>query len=320
MTLRPLLDYLAAAQPAAAGPWAQWQVAPVGGGANNLLYRARDPDHDLAIKFTIRDERDRAGREYAALCALRDAGLALAPDPVLLDRDRYACPVVVQTWLEGPVAADPPGTDAGWGALLDHYATIHHLTPATLPSDLRPAVLSMTSATTGQARIHEQLSRIPPVAWPDGLAALVQRADTRAFPTWPPPRPCFCRCDSNTLNFIRRPAAWASVDWENSGWGDGAFEIADLMAHPQYQTVPPARWEWVSDTYCALRGERAAADRIRVYYVLTLLWWVVRFARALYEIPRGRDARLVARPAGWQDVARLQYDRYLARAGALLDS
>lgn len=35
----------------------------VGGGANNRLFRATGSDGDWAIKFTKRDERDRAGRE-----------------------------------------------------------------------------------------------------------------------------------------------------------------------------------------------------------------------------------------------------------------
>jgi hypothetical protein len=42
---------------------------------------------------------------------------------------------------------------------------------------------------------------------------------------------------------MRRAGAWASVDWENSGWGDAAFEIADMMTHPAYVTVPAALWE-----------------------------------------------------------------------------
>ncbi|MBT7861719.1 MAG: hypothetical protein HN712_15460 [Gemmatimonadetes bacterium] len=37
-----------------------WDVEPISGGANNCLYRARRAGDDVAVKFTVRDERDRA--------------------------------------------------------------------------------------------------------------------------------------------------------------------------------------------------------------------------------------------------------------------
>jgi hypothetical protein len=37
--LRPLLDHLSTARPTAAHTWQTWRIAPIGGGANNLLYR-----------------------------------------------------------------------------------------------------------------------------------------------------------------------------------------------------------------------------------------------------------------------------------------
>ncbi len=317
--LLPLLDHLAAAQPVDLTEWGGWQVQRIGGGANNLLYRARRAGTDLAIKFTIRDERDRAGREYMTLRALRLAGRDLAPEPVLLERERYAQPVVVQTWLAGAVQVEPPATDAEWRLLLGHFAAIHNLAPEHLSVALPPAVVNMSSAEAGKARFRDQLARIPPDAWPPGLAALVRRVDHGHFPTWPVPAPRLCRCDPNTLNFVRRPGLWASVDWENSGWGDPAFELGDLLAHPAYRTVDAARQAWVIATYCDLRGDPDAAPRIAVYYALMLAWWVAWLARTLYEVPRGLAARrLVARPADWQADLQAKYDDYRARALALL--
>jgi hypothetical protein len=101
--LLPLVDYLAAGG-AQAGEWRGWRITRVAGAGNNLLYRATGDRHDLAIKFTIRDDRDRAGREYHALLALEQVGLAIAPAPLWLERERYAQPVVVQTWLAGGYA------------------------------------------------------------------------------------------------------------------------------------------------------------------------------------------------------------------------
>src|SRR6185295_4315285 len=119
-------------------------------------------------------------------------------------------------------------------------------------------------------------------------------------------------------NMIRRPGDWASVDWENSGWGDPAFELADAMAHPAYAGVSGARWEWAIDVYCRLVGDPAAATRIATYYPLMLAWWAARLARMLYEVPRGLDRRLVERPHGWEEEMRGKYKHYLELAGAAL--
>src|SRR5262245_22941297 len=89
--LLPLLDYLAATHHPNLH-WRGWRIARADGSGNNILYRATSDSHDLAVKFTIRDARDRAGREYAALLALHRAGLEVAPAPLFLDRDRYPQP------------------------------------------------------------------------------------------------------------------------------------------------------------------------------------------------------------------------------------
>ncbi|MGN6696911.1 MAG: aminoglycoside phosphotransferase family protein, partial [Thermomicrobiales bacterium] len=233
--LRPLLDYLAASAPASATDWQDWPIAPIGGGANNRLYRASNRQADLAIKFTIRDARDRAGREYQALQALAASGLDIAPRAVLLDRDRYDLPVVVQTWLAGESISSPPATDADWQALLAHFAAAHTLTPACVTCALPAAVLTMESAAAGRQRIAEQGARLPLVAPPAALRDVLGRLERARFPDWPTPPMALTRCDANITNFVRRPGGWASVDWEYSGWGDPALDITDLLTHPAYQ-------------------------------------------------------------------------------------
>jgi phosphotransferase family enzyme len=308
-----LLDYLAASDPVE-GEWRDWRIARVAGGANNLLFRARNEQHDLAIKFAIRDDRDRAGREYAALLALQHAGLALAPAPLWLEHERYAQPVVVQSWLEGDVIAAPPAGDLEWGRLLDHYLAIHDVTPERINFALQPAVINMRSAADGLRMLSRQLAYIPAPARPAGLRALVRQVERMPVPEWSAAPLGLCRVDPNTLNFVRRTGAWASVDWENSGWGDPAFEIVDLMTHPAYAGVPAARWEWLIEVYRERRGDPGAAMRIQVYYKLMLAWWVARLARMLYEVPRGGDQRLARRPDGWVADAQAKYERYLALA------
>jgi aminoglycoside phosphotransferase (APT) family kinase protein len=316
--LRPLLDHLGNGDRPAGGDWQDWRISPVAGGQNNLLYRAACPLGDLSIKFTVRDERDRAGREYGALLALQQAGLPIAPRPILLDRTSYSQPVVVQTWLEGPVSPAPPSTEAEWESLVRHLAAIHTLTPARTDVQLAAAVTNANSAEEGRQEVRQQAAYLPWQARPASLRRLIDRLEASQFPDWPEPPAALCRVDCNILNFIRCPGCWASVDWENSGWGDPAFDVADLMAHAAYIGVPASRWEWVAGLYCSLVEDATASVRIQVYYKVLVAWWVVRLARYLYEIPRGLDRRLVAWSDDWQaDKLTAKYDHYFSLAETL---
>ncbi|MFO7696638.1 MAG: aminoglycoside phosphotransferase family protein, partial [Anaerolineae bacterium] len=277
--LRPLLDHLArdrvhiAHEPSACEEWQAWQICRIDGGWCNLLYRATrtlDPAADLAVKFTMRDDRDRAGREYHALCALHQAGLDIAPQPLLLDRQRYPQPVVVQTWLPGESSETPPTTDAGWEGLLGHLILAHSVTPERTDVPLQRAVLDANSALEARETVRWQAARVPPEARPDSLDALLRRFEAVQDPAWPEPPVTLCRCDNNVRNYLRRPGPWASVDWEYSGWGDPAFDVAQWATHASYVDVPAARWAWALEAYCQRAGERGFDDptlalRLEVY-------------------------------------------------------
>jgi aminoglycoside phosphotransferase (APT) family kinase protein len=314
--VRPLVDYLASGAQQEAGSWREWQIARVEGGWSNLLYRATGPAGDLVCKFTKRDERDRAGREYHALLALHEIGLPIAPEPILLDLTSYAQPVVVQTWLEGVSSAALPSTDAEWEQLVKHLALVHTVAPDETPVQLRHALGASTTSACRNS-VWEQVGHIPQGAQPPSLEGLLCRFRATHFPDWPAVPLALCRADAHILNFIRRPGLWASVDWEASGWGDPAFEVADLIAHAAYAGVPLERWEWVIETYCRLAGDAAVAGRVQVYYKVLIVWWAARLCRYLYEIPRGVDRRLVDLPAGWQADVQAKYERYLALAEVL---
>jgi aminoglycoside phosphotransferase (APT) family kinase protein len=310
-----LLDHLAAQPPVSEEPWRDWRITPAIGGFNNVLYRCTRPDADLAVKFTQRDQRHRAAREFAALHELREQGLALAPSPVYVDVDSYANLVVVQSWVAGPVSAEPPDDAAAWDRLLQHYAAIHAIKPEIARGELPPAVLTFTSARDGIERIGQQLAGIPDTRLPVTLRRLMNDLHSAAFPPWPPPPLTLCRVDPNLRNFIRRPDGWLSVDWENSGWGDPAFEIADLLAHPTCLAVTGEQRRWVMARYAGLRGDSALLERTATYYVLMLAWWAARFARMCDDIAMGRhQPRLTQLPVLSMEQAAERYQEYLRRA------
>ena len=253
------------------------------------------------MKFTRRDERDRAGREYDALRALGELGLALAPAPVLLEQERYELPVVVQMWLAGDVRAAPPESEAEWRALLEHLAAVHSVRPATVRSPLRDVHLTFTTAEACWQQVLRGAALVPESARTAELNALARRVEAVRLPEWPEPELTLCLMDPNTTNFIRRPGAWVSVDWENSGWGDPAFELADLLAHPAYLGLSEDERERAIDAYCALSDDRLVGLRARAYLPLMLADWAMFFARKAYEHGQGRPskARLVNWPAEW---------------------
>lgn len=318
--LRPLLHDLATRGASAPGAGSGWAITSIRGGWNGLVYRATSDLGDLAIKLTVQDERQRAAREYEALSALQEAGLAVAPDPLLLDLESQPLAAVVQSWLTGEVSASPPANDAEWLHLLHHLVQVHSVTPASIHTRLRPAVLTAESPAASRSLVCEQAGRMPEAAQPAEARALLRQL-AAAQPLDPRRASlALCRCDSNTLNYVRRPSGWASVDWENSGWGDPAFEIAEMTTHPAFSEVTGERWEWVIRTYAQLTRDAASIPRIHAYRKVLAAWWVFRLLRYRYDAQHGNVQGLGRRPAGWRDQLPAQYERYLTLAQQLISA
>ncbi len=317
--LRPVLSYLDGASILEECSWQGWTILPVSGGANNLIYRLRGYGRDCALKFTIRDVRRRAWREYQALALLELSGFDLAPRPMALDETSYRQPLVVQSWLAGRILDGPPQLDEDWEGMAAHYAAIHSLRGADHPAVLEPAVLNILNCESGIRLVFEHAGRIPLECQPHSLQNLLKKLAAWASPSWPEPTLVLCRSDPNWRNFIWGNRDCQSVDWENSGWGDAAFEIADLLTHPAYEYVSEERKEQFVRQYAARSPDPEIRIRVQGLCVILYAWWVARLARYLYEIPRGLDNRLVAQSPGWQEEMQAKYDRYLQRSLSSLD-
>jgi thiamine kinase-like enzyme len=287
MPLTDLMDFLSSQAPSVGCRFAGWEIQPTAAGHNNRVYRATSVQHDLAVKFYRVDARDRAGREFRALAVLRDLGLKIAPEPVLLERERYASPVMVQTWLNGPVYEAPPGSQAEWQRLAEHYNTIHSVTPAQVSQAMSPAVLTFQRAQQAAEGVLKEMESLPKGAKRPELMALMRKLEACSFPSWEEPAACLSRCDPSTHNLVRRDGVWASVDWENAGWGDAGFEMGDLMAHPLYSSVQTEQWECFLDAVQASRP--ADADfKTRAWTYRAIL--LVRFAGIFSRSWHQRDA------------------------------
>lgn len=284
--LRLLCDHLDNPDQQNDDSWQDWQITRPDGGANNQLFRVKYAFGDFVIKFTIQDERNRAEREFQALSAIKQAGLKISPLPVFLDKTSYRQPVMVQTWIEGECLAHPPITDEEWLDLLQHFVAIHSVTPSSISINLSNAESASTVAG-GYALVNEQLSKLPKEARPAILQDLIRRFEQTEIQEWEMPPVTLCRIDPNLSNFIRTRNGLISVDWEYSGWGDPAYDIADLISHPKYMEIPTSRWDWLKQAYSDLADDATATIRIETYCKFLQIWWVVRSARYMYEIPRG---------------------------------
>lgn len=342
MNLKALTNYCAALPlDVGASQWGHWHISKVAGGMNNLVFRARRttefidgefsmPFDDVAIKFTIRDARDRAGREFATLTLLERLKVSVAPSAVYLNRfetESNRSPVVIQTWLAGqPTNADTLANE-DWQKLIDHLHVIHSVTPVlahqkrtTLPQ----VVLTMRTAHEGLEAVRWQTQQIPQDEQPQTLRDLLSQLERTDWPIWPEPAVCLCRGDNNIRNFIKplhSHEVWRSVDWEYSGWGDPAFEIADLMTMPSYLGNDEAHWEWMLAQYREALPPQAQSNfvlRVQTYRQLMAVWWVARFARMIYEQPRQKDQRLVPFDPAALDEYRERLDVYARRAWGML--
>ena len=182
--------------------------------------------------------------------------------------------------------ADIPADDVEWEALLGHLVRLHTLTPDKTRVTLPDSALSARSCDEAKALVRRHAARIPKLEQPSYMRELLKRFEQTIFPKWPAPRLALCRADPNLTNFIRRPGLWAAVDWENAGWGDPAFEIADMATHPAYLGVSQPQWEKVVARYCEMSRDAALHERIQAYRRVMAVWWVVRLCRYQYEIPR----------------------------------
>ena len=343
MNFEALADCCLALVESDVGQSRDWRIAKVTGGMNNLVFRAtrsvhssnhgnelRRPHDDLAIKFTIRDARDRAGREFATLTLFEQLGLPVAPKAIYLNRfeaEPNRSPVVIQTWLAGQTISAETLTRDDWQRLINHLHIIHSATPAlaqqkqiTLPQ----VVLTMRSAREGLDAVRWQTQQLLVDEQPPALRDLMSQLERIDWPSWPEPEVCLCRGDNNHRNFIKPILTrenWRSVDWEYSGWGDPAFEIADLMTMPNYLGQSEAHWVWVLAQYLKAVPQveqPAFVLRVQTYRRLMTVWWVARFARMIHEMPRQKDKRLVPFDPNAFDEYRERLGIYVRRAWGIL--
>jgi aminoglycoside phosphotransferase (APT) family kinase protein len=330
---RGWLRAVAAAHAAGADTWTEGGVTVhrVTGGFNNALYRVEADGQNYTCKLCVADERRRAAREYGALRLMHAAGLDIAPQPLWLDDSCTIVPfpVVAYFWLPGgPLSPSP--TAQQLASLLDSFQRLHNLQPGNFEdydipdawahwfdfelylAELRDFLAkygSWLAATDPHGQdLRDRLARLV-----DGCAEFVTTAAVNPGRESVPLR--LCRADNNLANTV-----WSGdgrlrwVDWEYSGWGDPALELAALRWHGSLAELSEAQHAWLRDNYRRPAGDYGFEERLAVWDRLRATRWPFLILRWLWSEHHGSDRVRLTRPAADPAELRTRLVRFIERA------
>lgn len=234
---------------------------------------------------------DQHRREWSALTLLAEYAPGLAPAPVRADLAGEP-PSVVMSRLDGsPLSA--PMTAGRLGALAESLATAQRAIP---PEVLRGLPFRLVHPRDALGQLRAGCGRRPPV----GADPLVVEAFGEVTGWVARPRleevfgaelpPVFGLGDGNLANYLWDGSRVRLVDFEYSGRGDLAYELAEAVEHVS---------AWVEDAIDATAllsyFELTAAESARLIEcrrLLALFW----FLRLLAEDPA--RPRMLVRQAG----------------------
>lgn len=301
------------------------------GGLNNALYRVDADGQSYAVKLCAPDDRLRALHEYASLRLVQRAGLDIAPEPLLLDESCAVVPfpVVIYRWLDGtPMTAKFNAVHLA--ALGDTYRAAHSLRPSDYPdmdvpdawfhwfdfarylAELRKFMDEygpwLVNALPGGGELRDRLARLT-----DDCIETLSAARVPVSRDAVPLR--LCRVDANPGNAI-----WCAdgklrwIDWEYSGWGDPALDLADLRWHAAIERIGEARHAWLRMNYGRPADDPTFDERLALWDRLLVTRWPFLLLRWLWSQTHGPDRVRLSPVAADPEELRNSLVRHIERA------
>jgi aminoglycoside phosphotransferase (APT) family kinase protein len=332
-SIQTWLHAVASAHAGKADEWTEHgiQVRRIAGGYNNILYRVENDGQRCAVKLCVPDERRRAAREYGTLQMLHATGRDIAPRPLHLDETGAILPfpAVVYRWLPGETLG-PILTQEQLAALLESYHRMHALRQRDhVDAGLSDAWFHWFDLQAYLPELGDRLLRYGrwlETADPDGpalcerLIVLVDRCieflitasvnvERDAFPL------CLCRVDQNLANAVwDGDAQLRWVDWEYSGWGDPALDVAELRWHAALADLSEAQHAWLREHYRRPADDPGFELRLAVWDRLIVTRWALLTLRALWSVYNGPDRPRLAEISADPAQLRAQLVCFIARA------
>jgi aminoglycoside phosphotransferase (APT) family kinase protein len=267
----------------------------LGTGFNNAVYTFdAGSGEPLCLKCYCVDERRRAEREWAALCALEAASVYVAPRPVSFHPDPVS-PVVIMERITGEPLGHTRLTVIQAAALAD---SVRECQRALLPGDPgvpahavwgdAPSLLRRVSAFFADERLSsKEAARDAKALWREWFG---REGELRSVCSVPPP--VFSRGDPNLANCLWDGERIRIVDWEYSGWGDRILDAADTVEHIQSRHTPDTVWEAFTLRFGLSEVEQARYEALRR---LVALFWVMKLWPEDASTSRERFASQVRR-------------------------
>jgi hypothetical protein len=225
------------------------------------------------------DERrlygDEPRREWRALTLLARYAPGLAPTPIRADLDADP-PLIAMSQLPGEPLGTRPVTEAQEDAIAAALSRLHHAIP--------PSVLETVERAPGSAQLLPDRTRDMAHACNADLLDPLPRQAYRATLAWlgsgwaersasVTGQPVFGQGDPNLANHLWDGHGVHLVDFETSGRGDRATELADFVEHITVWAHAGIDAEAFLDRFDLNPGERQQITQLRRLYAS---FWVMR--------------------------------------------
>lgn len=309
-------------------------ITRVRGGANNAMYRVSAGGEDYAVKLCVKDERQRARREFNALTFLRAANIDLAPEPILLDEscDHVPFPLVIYRWVWGESLSLPLNDEQlRWILTATHAiqcvsrekfsnaklddAWFHWFAFEPYLSELRNFQKQYGNWLGAQNAEGRQLA-----ARAERLveSCIKVVSASRVDPSREKIALRLAHVDWNLANVIQSPGGLSWVDWEFSGWGDPALELADLRWHIALDGLTEGQHRFLRENYHCPAGEANFEKRVAIWDAILATRWVFLIARNLWSVHNGPDRVRLTMPKQDSKFIQAQLLRTIERAEQFL--
>jgi thiamine kinase-like enzyme len=124
-----------------------------------------------------------------------------------------------------------------------------------------------------------------------------------------------CRVDANLANTVQGPDGrlrW--VDWEYSGWGDIALDLADMRWHAALEGLSEMDHRWIRTHYRRPNDDPAFDQRLTVWDRIIVTRWPFLILRWLWSLHNGPDRLRLTPYTADPDEVRARMVRLIARA------
>ncbi len=311
---------------------------------NDAVYRVNTPQGLFGCKIYLADERRRIYREWSTLRILDQHSLPLAPLPIEIDDSLTVVPspVIVMSWVQGRAFNHQRLTPPMLHELIFALQKVHSIGPRhttfDLPSAWAQPVSFLSLSQTLTARLQNYLawqqeaSAGPLRVSAQGLLDLRLRRQLETVVAAAASLAAHAAQLPQTLApvLIRGETVLADVfwtdenqiclvDWDGSGWGDPAYDLAALRWHPQNQVLGARLWDVMRALYVPPPLDDAFSQRLRAWEMLLPCDWCLRSLQSLLDAAQPlRNPGVTPTPESLARNIRLRFDRYLSAAEAML--